>query len=134
MAFTVPTYSDFMTRYPVFAPISEPLVQAVLDEAAGTVGAPDRTRWLEGDYAPAIMLLTAHTLIVDGALSGGATSSVGQYAGPITKERVGEVEVTYGAQGSGSGGAASGDGLASTVYGQRYLALMRANFSGPMVA
>ncbi|RIY00211.1 DUF4054 domain-containing protein [Aureimonas flava] len=136
MAYSVPTYDQFIARYPVFQPASEALVRSVLAEAAQTVGAPGETRWLERDYAPAIRLLTAHNLIVEGVLSGGSGSADGTYAGPITKERVGDVEVTYGGSSSSSddGVSNSANPLASTSYGRQYLALMRANFGGPLVA
>lgn len=135
MAYTVPTAADLKARYPEFDAVSNDLVTLVITEAAGTVS----TSWLERDYAPAIMLLTAHMLVTEGAVEranpdGDGTSTM-TTTGAVKSYRVGEVQVSYAGTGEGAG-AASGDlaGLSATEYGKRFLALRRANFGGPMVA
>jgi hypothetical protein len=135
MAYTAPTAADLKARYPEFDAVSDDLVTLVITEAAGTVS----TSWLERDYAPAIMLLTAHMLITEGAVeranpNGNGTSSM-TTTGAVKSYRVGEVQVSYAGTSEGAG-AASGDlsGLSATEYGKRFLALRRANFGGPMVA
>ena len=132
MAYTVPTAADLKVRYPEFDAVSDDLVTLVMTEAAGTVS----TSWLERDYAPAIMLLTAHMLVTEGAVerAAGKKTTVTS-TGPIKSKTIGEVSVTYAGAGAGAGSAA-GDlsGLSATEYGKRFLALRRANFGGPMVA
>ena len=91
MAYVAPTLADFRARYQEFVAVPDTLVDLVLSEASRAVS----TLWVERDYAPAILLLTAHMLKAGGALEDAAGGS-GGYAGPITKERVGEVEITYG--------------------------------------
>lgn len=135
MAYVIPTTAEFKARYQAFSALSDAAISPVLADAVRTVGQPTATRWVEADYAPAIMLLTAHWLITEGALTGGAASNAGEFAGPITKKRVGDIETSYGFAPSGAGSSASGSGdFERTEYGRRYLAMMRANFAGPMVA
>ncbi|KAA0970814.1 DUF4054 domain-containing protein [Aureimonas fodinaquatilis] len=135
MPYIIPTYEQFLTRYPRFATVCQDQIDAVMEEAVGVIGQPDHTRWVERDYQPAIMLLTAHLLTVEGMLPGNPGAVGGEYAGPITREKVGEVETTYGGAGAGSSGSDLYDpwGYSSTVYGRRFLLLMRANFAGPLV-
>lgn len=136
MPYIVPTVDEFLTRYPQFEAVPGDQLSAIMEEAVGTVGQPDTTRWFEKDYQPAIMLLTAHMLTVEGALPGSSGAVGGEYAGPITREKVGEVETTYGGSGLSGGGTDISDpwGYTATFYGRRFLLMMRANFSGPMVA
>jgi hypothetical protein len=135
MAYTVPTAAALKARYPEFGAVSDDLVTLVITEAAGTV----TTAWLERDYAPAIMLLAAHLMIAEGAVeradpNGDGTSTM-TMTGAVKSFRVGEVQTTYAGAGGGAGGQGmSADALASTYYGSRFLALRRANFSGPLVA
>lgn len=132
MPYVAPTLAEFRARYAEFAPVGDALVQAVLVEAQASVS----TSWVERDYAPAIMLLTAHLLLSEDAIQKAQGSvSYGDYAGPITKEKVGEVEVSYGGGATASSGASGGsDDYSSTEYGRRFLRLLRLTFAGPMVA
>ncbi|SHI80090.1 Protein of unknown function [Aureimonas altamirensis DSM 21988] len=136
MPYIVPTVDEFLTRYPQFEAVEGDRLSAVMEEAVGAVGQPETTRWVEKDYQPAIMLLTAHMLTLEGALPGSLGAIGGEYAGPITREKVGEVETTYGGSGASGGGTDLSDpwGYSLTFYGRRFLLMMRANFSGPMVA
>jgi hypothetical protein len=131
MAYTEPTVENFKIRYPEFAPVSESLVQMILDEAINAVG----ETWIERDRAKAQMLLTAHELAMAG--EPGRTNSgqnLGATTGAMKRRKVGDVEVEFagvsGSSGSG-GGASSVYGL--TTYGQQYLALVRLNFPGVAV-
>ncbi|MFY0735621.1 DUF4054 domain-containing protein [Aurantimonas sp. NFXS3] len=135
MAYTVPTAAALKARYAEFANVPTETVSAVIEDAQRSVS----TSWLERDYAPAIMLLTAHMLVTEGAVEranpdGDGASSM-TTTGAVKSYRVGEVQVSYAGTGEGAG-AASGDlsGLSATEYGKRFLALRRANFGGPMVA
>jgi hypothetical protein len=135
MAYTVPTAASLKARYPEFDAVSDDLVTLVITEAAGTV----TTSWLERDYPIAIMLLAAHMLIAEGAVeradpNGDGTSTM-TTTGAVKSFRVSEVQMSYAGTGGGAGGQEmSADALASTYYGARFLALRRANFSGPLVA
>jgi hypothetical protein len=132
MAYTVPTTEQFVTRYPEFDPVDDALIGLVLTEAAGVVN----ESWIERDYPIAIMLLTAHMLVTEGAVERAAgKKSTMTSTGPIKSKTIGEVSVTYAGAGAGAG-SALGDsaGLSATEYGKRFLALRRANFGGPMVA
>lgn len=129
MAYTPPTLADFRTRFPVFASVPDPTVQAVLNEAIASVG----ETWVEKDRFPATLYLAAHLLASEGF--GGASAGGGGAAvtGAVKRRKVGDVETEY----SGIARAASGTGaLASyylTIYGQRYVALLRMNFPAVMV-
>jgi hypothetical protein len=64
MAYTIPDYAAFIARFPIFSDTTQypqPQVETLLVEASGQVD----TDWLERDYAPAIMYLTAHMLALD---------------------------------------------------------------------
>lgn len=124
MIYVAPTPAIFKARHPEFAGLTDPRIQAVLDEAIPHVGED----WLERDRQPAQMYLTAHMLVMEGALL--ATSAqVGGVAG-IGSVKVGDVAVTL--KGTASGGASSSP-YDQTSYGQRYLELLRRNFAGPLV-
>lgn len=133
MAYTTPTAEQFVARYPEFSVIGDALLALVMTEAAGVVN----ETWVERDYPIAIMLLTAHMLVSEGHLEraeGDGTSDM-TTSGPVKSFTVDGVSLTYAGAGGGAG-AGSGDlsGLSSTIYGMRFLALRKANFSGPMVA
>lgn len=125
MAWTAPTVEEFKIRFPAFADVAEATVQAILDEAVGDVG----EWWVEADRTPAVLHLTAHLLAAQG-LGVGAGGSGAALTGAIKRRKVGDVELEFagvGAAGSGSLGV-----YVTTVYGRRYLELMRRNF--PAVA
>ena len=126
MPYTVPTVSQFRTKFPTFAGVADATVQDAIDEASASVD----LSWIEADYQPAILYLAAHILTITGAhfdaLGTGAIGGV-IAAGQVSEAKVGDAMVKLGgASGSGgSGNAASG--LSSTPYGQRYLDLLRRN-------
>jgi hypothetical protein len=92
-----------------------------LEEAAAQVD----DRWLESDTKRAIMYLTAH--LTQTELDRGGESGA---AGNIASESMGPISVSY------RDGAASGkvDDYSTTIYGQRFAELLRANFGGVLVA
>ena len=127
MPYDAPTLEQFRNRFDEFCEVGDDLVDAILVEAGRSVS----TRWVERDYQPAIMLLAAHLLLVEGHLDRamGRRASV-TTTGPISSKQVGDVRVTY----SGLGAVATDpNGYGSTQYGKRFLALMRSNFAGPIV-
>ncbi len=130
MPYDPPTREQFRNRFDEFCEVGDDLVDAIIVEATRSVS----KSWVERDYQPAIMLLTAHLLLVEGHLdrASGRRSTM-TTTGPISSEQVGDVRVTYAGVGGASGGAADPNGYGATQYGKRFLALMRANFAGPMV-
>lgn len=126
MPYTLPTLSDFRTKFPTFAGVTDATINMAIQEASASV---DQS-WIEADYQPAILYLAAHILTIDGALidalgAGAAGGVMG--AGLVTEAKVGDVQVKLGGAGSGSGGGSSASGLGSTPYGLRYRDLLRRN-------
>lgn len=116
MPYTIPTVTQFKIRHNAFTPVCDELVEAVIDEASGYV---DQS-WLERDFQPALMFLTAHFLMMEGHLSGGPTAA----SGPITSEKLGDASVSYG---SFTAEGKSVSDFTATSYGRRYLELLRVN-------
>ena len=125
MPYSPPSVSDFTTRFPAFASVAAPTLEAVLAEAIAQVG----DSWIEGDRRAAQLYLTAHLLVMEGqpAASAGAALQV-LTQGQVKRFKVGDVETEFaGAAGSGgSGGYVSA--YDSTEYGRRYLVLLRRSF------
>lgn len=98
-------------------PGDDTVIELYLDLAGQTVSA----NVFRSVYKQAVVYLAAHLMALDGraAASGGGGGGVG----PITGERAGEVSINYGY--SGTSGAGTADGLETTVYGKRFLALRR---------
>jgi len=125
MAYVLPTVDDFLAKFPELfdtAFYDQVKVQDALDEAARSVD----TTWLEGDYQNAILYLAAHLFITDPAITG--SGGMASTAGNIQSESLGLISVTY-AQGGAQASAATlmQEDLATTVYGRKYLRLLRLN-------
>lgn len=123
MAYEAPTAAEIKTRFPIFADVSDPLIEAMIVEANRHV---DRS-WLEGDYKTAIQYLTAHMLLSEGLVTTGVTAGSFVPGGFIKSESLGDASRTYANIGEGSGSSGSDAELATTVYGRRFMALRRAN-------
>lgn len=126
MAYVTPTHTTFKVRYPEFVPVSDALVDLVLAESISQVG----ESWFEQDRARAQMLLTAHTLTIEGepARSQGAGGSAG--VGSIKRDKVGDVETEFNSLAS----EVSTYGIyAASTYGREYFMIMRKNFPAVMV-
>ena len=133
MPYTVPSALDLKARYPEFAPVDNALIGSVINEAAAQVS----TRWLERDYVPAIINLAAHLLASEGEPSRTRNNGVVVAdLGPIKSVQVGAITTTYASRDESESQTTSSvapNQLADTVYGKRYLMLLRANFAGVMV-
>ena len=127
MAYTAPTPADIKTRFPEFASLDDARIQMFIDEAKRFVD----ESWSEEDYAVALRFLTAHTMTMEGVLNSGGSGPVG--SGPLISESLGDASYSYAARAGQSGLSGSDADLASTPYGQRYLAIRRANIGGPIV-
>lgn len=128
MSYTPPTRAEFLTRFPIFDdPELYPVatIDFVLAEAIRTV---DNT-WMEADYAPAILYLTAHLLATDNSLDGEDVEFGGM--AQVASESFGGMSISY-ANGA-SGSLSANEQYGSTEYGRRFLVLLRRNQTGPVV-
>lgn len=113
MALDVPTLEQFLERFPEFEGQDEKIT-ALIAEAQNSVD----ERWRTQDQRTAIQYLVAHMLQVENEqIEGGAIASE-SFGGAISVSYARNTSVTV---------------LGTTVYGQRYLALARANVGGPRV-
>lgn len=129
MAYTPPTPASFKARYPEFAPVSDALIQLVLQEAFDEVG----DTWLERDRARAQMLLTAHKLTMEGEPGRSETGQGSAGTGFIKRDKVGDVETEFATPASASGSSSSYGGYGGTIYGQEFWILLKKNFPSPLV-
>ena len=120
MPYTTPWASDLKTRYPAFDAVADATIEAAITDAGRRVD----TSWLEDDYQPAIMALAAHIMTTEGL----GSSISAQLAG-LKSLRVGPLSLERELSGSLNAGS-----LGSTVYGQRFLELLRLNHPGVAVA
>lgn len=111
MAYTDPTVDEFIERFPEFAGQEDAAAFALIEAKLNV-----DTSWREADYGIAIMLLMAHLM------SAGESASSGR---EIASESIGPLSVSYFKSDS--------TWLASTGYGSRWLRILRANRSGPLV-
>lgn len=123
MSYVPPTPADFKTRFPAFASVADATIQLLLDEAALMV---DDTWVSQADFTLGRMLYAAHYLTLDGAATGGSSSTEAQLLG-FQSIRMGPLELTR-----FKGSDASAGSWGSTSYGTRFLELVRRN--SPAVA
>lgn len=128
MAYTIPTYADFIARFPIFADREQTTIELLLAESAGNI---DET-WIEKDYAPAIMYLTAHNLALDNSADGEAVEIGGQSA--IASESFGGMSISYANSGAGASDSVSKTQWGLTAYGRRYYNLLQKNKPPVVVA
>lgn len=122
MSYDKPTAAEFKTRFPIFDDKDDAFVTAILNEASASV---DET-WLEADYKPAIMYLAAHMIATENSDEGGSIEVGGAGAGAIASESFGPISVSY--RDAGTSDAVKKAGIyGSTIYGQRFAALLRRN-------
>ena len=126
MAHTIPTAATFKARHSRFAAVSDATVNLYIAEAARTV----TTAWDENDYGDGIMYLSAHLMVMEGAIAPtGVSLGIGNQ---IKKTKAGEVEVEFATDAKKTGNGFSRDVYDATIYGQRYLELAARN--GGMLA
>jgi hypothetical protein len=129
MPYVQPTPADFKARYPEFQPVSDALIQLVLNEAIDQVG----DTWLERDRARAQMLLAAHNLTLEGEPGRSETGQGAAGTGFIKRDKVGDVETEFATPAAASGSGSSYGGFGGTIYGQQYWLLLKKNFPSPLV-
>lgn len=116
------TIVDVVKVAPEFAAVPTSLIQFYIDMAERRISED----WFGGVYADAGIFLTAHLMTLFQPQGTLPSSSGGGGSGVVSKQRVGEVEVTFD---SASIGAYSGSALRSSLflstYGMMYAELMR---------
>ena len=131
------TAAEFKARYPAFTGQPDAYVNAVLDEARGSVN----DTWIEADRVPALLAYTAYLIASEAAAN--ATVSVGDglsvgISGALSEVWVGDVKAKFSDKAGGSGGeGGSGSGSAispaAALYWQQYMRLYRRSFPAVMV-
>lgn len=119
MAFAIPTAADLKARFPAFAAVVDPIVTSAIAEAQTRVD----TTWTDQDGPLAIMLYAAHVMTLDGLGAGaeaemakaGALGFQTMRSGALTLERKADVP------------GADRSILNETMYGRRFLALLKVN-------
>jgi hypothetical protein len=127
----VPLVEDFLLRFPEFKGMDEQKIALSLYDASTYVSED----WIEVHVTQAVMALAAHFLWLEGTRSdelaaalsyGSSGGTTVTKTGPVTMKSVGPLTVKY--QGSSGGGAGLEVDLESSVYGQRFLILVRYSF------
>jgi hypothetical protein len=124
MAYTSPTAVDLRARYPAFAAVDDATIAYWLTDGLRFVD----QGWTEGDYAPAIMAVSAHNMVLAGVagITGGDQSAM--LANGVTDFQSGSVRLRFSDE---AVKAAVAGGYGSTRYGLEYFALLRTNKGGP---
>lgn len=129
------TAAEFKARYPAFTGQPDAYVNAVLDDARGSVN----DTWIEADRVPALLAYTAYLIASEAAAN--ATVSVGDglsvgISGALSEVWVGDVKAKFSDKAGGSGGG-SGSGSAispaAALYWSQYDRLYRRSFPAVMV-
>lgn len=112
---------DITTRFPgVFDGLGDDLLTLIINEAANEIS---EDVW-GTDYDLGLLYLSTHIAAYTTTPGGGAAGG-----GPVTKRKVGDVEVTFGS----STAALNAGELGATQYGMRYLQYRRWHQGGPVV-
>lgn len=130
MPYVEPTVQDLKTRFPEFSQVADEVLQAALGEAAGRV---DET-WREADFATARILYAAHVLVGQGLGSGREAKFAGLNAAGISQIKISSLSVSMAKDGAYAREPVRAGELRSTSYGVRFLALLKLNHPGPVVA
>lgn len=129
MPYTTPTYAQFITRFPIFGNTTkwpQAVVELVLAEAAGNID----NSWVSNDYQPAIMYQTAHLLSTDNS----EANTDPEVGAPVvlSGESFAGMSRSYATVQGGS--LSQSEMWGTTVYGRRYLDLLRKNKPAVVVA
>lgn len=135
----VPNVADLKTRFPEFTVVDDARVALFIADAARSVD----DSWIETDQSPAIMFLACHYMSLEGEPSASSGSGVGSDPsntnfkdGRFLKYRqVGDTKNEWAESAAATAAGAmsataSEAGYRATVYGARFLKLMKLNHSG----
>ena len=120
MPYIVPAPADLVARFPAFAAVPPATLAQALAEAQSRVD----TTWLPADYTIAIMLLSAHTMTLDGLGTGAEAASAAAGTLGYTSLRSGSLSLDRRHPGERGQDTSL---LAETTYGRRFLALLKVN-------
>lgn len=129
MAYIPPTYAEFIARFPIFDNVikwPQAVVELVIVEATNNLD----NSWIEKDYKPAIMYQVGHLLATDNS-EAGTDPDVGPPT-YISGESFSGMSLSYAKLAAGTLGQSEMWG--TTVYGRRYLDLLRKNKPPVVVA
>ncbi|MGJ0397416.1 MAG: DUF4054 domain-containing protein [Methylocystis sp.] len=121
MAFAIPTAGDLKARFPAFAAVADAAVTSAITEAQTRVD----TTWTDQDGPLAIMLYAAHVMTLDG-LGVGAEAEMAK-AGALGFQTMRSGALTLERKADATGGAGDRSILNETMYGRRFLALLKVN-------
>lgn len=110
MAYDLPTVQDVRSRFANLASTTkypDALIQSLIDEAARQVD----TSWIEADFQTAVLYLVAHLASVEKQYGSGGAELASESVGGIFSVSYRETKTE----------------LESTVYGKRFLALLKRN-------
>lgn len=130
MAYVAPTPADMKARFPRFVAVPDNIVQQALNEAARQV---DET-WTEGDFAMGRMLYAAHVMTLDGLGAGTEAELLAEGVEAFQEIKLGSLQLKRFDKDSRTNGNDYLDLLASTSYGRRFLATLKQNAGGPVMA
>lgn len=117
--YTVPTPADLKQRYAAFADTDEGAIEVWITDAQRVV----TQSWPEGDYAPGILSLAAHSLTLQGFGASGAA----QLPAGVTRFRSGAMDVSVSEK---AANVRATGGYGATIYGQEFQAMLRRNVGG----
>lgn len=120
-----PSPAHLAMKYPSFADVPQSTVQFWLTDAERFV----TTAWSEGDYAAGLMALAAHRMALAGYGTDGA--ALASLPAGVSRFKSGSLDVSLT---DAAANAMMGGTDDSTRYGVEYLALLRRNRGGPLVA
>jgi hypothetical protein len=123
MTLAIPTASSIKMRFPEFSAVDDQVVEFAIEEARLEVS-DDWTA--NGNLA--LVYLTAHYVAcsVARAASGGTGDSA-----EIASESIGRLSISYRAPSTSS--SSTSEDKDSTTYGRRFIDILGANFSGPLI-
>jgi hypothetical protein len=122
MSVTIPTATSIKMRFPEFAEIDDSVIEFAIEEARLEVG----DNWLEATASIALAYLVAHYV----AASRDRVDEAAGSSGDVASESFGRFSITYA---KNSASTASSTDKESSPYGLRYLEILGANFSGPVI-
>lgn len=126
MTYTLPTYAEFIARFPKFDCVDEATFDVIVAEAPLYVG----QCWLsQADYTLGAMLITAHTMTCDGLID----SVEGELAelGDFTSFKSGRLSITRSRTEAPK--SETDRWLEKTQHGQRFKQLRARNVPSVMV-
>jgi hypothetical protein len=122
----IPTPAELKAKFPAFAAVADLTVTMFIEEATRSID----ESWLAGDQKNAIMYLACHLMFTNGVLNAGTPPGGGGAGAAIASESIGDASVSYVTGQLLKGGGSLDDDFRTTVWGRRYLKLLKLNQPG----